>query len=157
MGQPRVEVLGIYHLTVTDELFREQFDILYSYPMSPNEHSAAERQCREQLESVVLIEILVSNRDDRFDVGQFTQPRIGEPRANWQVAWAEAYLTKDGETLIVERGADAPKVDPLRLAFFLHYWDPDQLLHSSYGELKCPVPQQMPERLKRLVPYEPVD
>lgn len=157
MPQPRVGVLGVYHLPVTDELFREQFEILYGYLMSPNERAAAERQCKEQLESAVLIEVLVSNRDKRFRVGDFAQARTGQSKANWQVAWAEAYLTADGESLLVERWSDAHDAEPLRLAIFIHYWDPRQPLQSSYGEMNCPAPQEIPERLKRVVPYEPVD
>jgi hypothetical protein len=155
--QPKVEVLGVYRLPVTDELFREQFDIIYGYPMSASERRSAEQQCREQLESVVLVEAVVSNRDRRFGVGGFTQARAGQPKDSWQVAWAEAFLTADGERLSVERWSDAPSDDPLRVAFFIHCWDPGQPLLSSYGGVQCPAPQQMPERLIRLVPFVPVD
>jgi hypothetical protein len=158
MAGPTVEVLGVYRLHVSDDLFREQFDGLYGYPMSPGERRNAERQCREQLESLVLVEAVVSNRDRRFHVGDFAQARAGQPKDNWQVAWAEAFLTSDGESLLVPRlSRDAPPDDPLRVAFFIHYWDSAQPLQSTYGEVECPAPQPMPERLERLVPFEPVD
>jgi len=155
MTQPRIDILGVYRLEITDELLRGQMDILYG--SQPNRPAEAERQCREQLESVVLVEALVSNRDERFDVGDFTQSNPNMPRENWQAPWAEAYLAPDGESLLVERWSVAPADDPLRMAFFIHYWNTDRPLQTSYGDVQCSRPQPMPERLKRLVPYEPVD
>jgi hypothetical protein len=124
--------------------------------MSKRERAQAERQCREQLSSIVLVEAIVRNRDDRFDIGQFTQPQDGVPQQNWQVPWAEAYLTPDGQALAVDRWSDPPASGNLRVAFFMHLWQPDKPLRSSYGEVTCPAVQKMPERLAQLVPYEPV-
>ena len=157
MPGPRIEILGVYRLAVTEELFREQFDNLFGSPKWARKRAEAERLCREHFDSAVLIEALVSNRDDRFHLVDFTQARIGEPEGSWQVAWAEAFLSLDGESLLVERGSDPPDAEPLRLAFFIHYWDPSQPLLTSYGEIHCPAPRAMPDRLKRLVPYEPTD
>jgi hypothetical protein len=157
MKQVKVEVLGVYRLPVTDELFREQFDILYGREMTADEGRSAERDCREQLESVVLVEAVVSNRDNQFGVGDFSQARPGESEDSRQVAWAEAFLKADGESLSVARWSNVPTDEPLRIAFFIHYWDSSLPLRSSYGEVTCPTPQPMPERLRRLVPYEPVD
>jgi len=47
-----------------------------------------------------------------------------------------------------------PKSGDLRIAFYFHYFDPAKPLMSSYGDLICPAPNVMPERLVRLVPYE---
>lgn len=157
MNEPKIEVLGVHRLAVTEELFREQFDTLYGYPMSKEERAQAERQCREQLASIVLVEAIVRDRDERFDVGQFTQPQDGVPEESWQVAYAEGYLSPDGETLAVERWSEPPESGDLRVAFFMHFWQPNKPLRSSYGEVICPPVQEMPERLARLVPYEPVD
>jgi len=157
MSKSQVEVLGVYRLPVTKELFRKQFETLYEHPMSKQQRAEAQRRCWEQLSSIVLVEVTVRNRDDRFDVSHFTQPQEGVPEANWQVAWAEAYLTPDGEALLVERGSDPPKSGDLRVAFFMHFWQPEKPLRTSYGDVTCPIVQEMPERLARLVPYEPVD
>lgn len=157
MAQATVEVLGVYSITVTDDLLREQTDILYGADPPGDKRHDAERQCREQLESTVLVEVLVRNRDERFNVGDFSQPQEGVPRDNWRVAWAEAYLSEDGEKLLVERWADAPKADSFRIAFFIHCWNPAASLLTSYGEVRCPAVMRMPERLQKLVPYEPVD
>jgi len=74
-GAPRIEVVGVYRLDVPEDLFREQFDILYGDPMSDEERVEAEKQCREQLSSVVLIELLVENRDASFSISDFSQPQ----------------------------------------------------------------------------------
>jgi hypothetical protein len=152
MRAPQIDILGVYRLPVTEELFREQYEILYGEP-----DLRAEQQCRQQLTSVVLIELLVKERDEGFYVGQFTQPQEGVPEANWQVPWAEVYLTPDGEALAVPRWGEPPQTRDLRIAFFFHYWQPEIALSCSYGDFQCPAVQEMPERLRRLVPYEPVD
>jgi hypothetical protein len=157
MGEPTVRVLGIYRLNVTDELFREQLSILYPDDRGGVSRAISERQIREQLGSVVLVEAHILNRDRRFDVSDFTQARIGVPRDSWQVAWAEAYLSLDGTSLSVERWSPTPESGDIRIAFFIHGWDPSSPLHSSYGAIICPQPQPMPDRLERLVPFEPVD
>jgi hypothetical protein len=157
MAQPTIEVFGVYSLPVTNDLLREQTDILYGADLAGAERHNAERQCREQLDSTVLVEALVRNRDKSFNVDAFTQPQDGVSRANWQVAWAEAYLSEDGEKLLVERGDDAPKADSFRVAFFIHCWNPAAPLLSSYGEIRCPEVNEMPTRLQKLVPYQPVD
>ena len=157
MPQPTIEVLGVYSLPVTEDLLQEQTDILYGSDLTGDARQKAKRQCREQLESMVLVEVLLHNRDERFEVADFCQAQDGVPRDNWQVAWAEAYLSEDGETLLVERWADAPKTNSFRVAFFIHSWNRSKPLLTSYGEASCPDVKKMPERLGKLVPYEPVD
>jgi hypothetical protein len=157
MAQPTIEVLGVYSVPVTEELVREQTDILHGEDIGGTERRDAEREIREQLESTVLVEVFVRNRSEQFDVGDFSQPQGGLPRHNWQVAWAEAYLSDDGEKLLVERWAESPKANSFRLAFFIHYWNPAAKLLTSYGELTCPPVAQIPERLQKLVPYELLD
>lgn len=158
INEPSVEILGVYRLSVTEELLREQFELLYDYSTSEEQRAQDEQQCREQLASVVLIEAIVHDCDDRFKIIRFTQPQDGVPEDNWQVAYAEAYLTPDGEALVIERWSmDPPESADLRVAFFLHFWQPDKPLRTPYGDITCPPVQEMPERLARLVPYEPVD
>jgi hypothetical protein len=152
MPDPSVEVLGVYELRVTDELFREQFEILFP-DVPQNGRDAAEQEIRQQLRSTALVELLVRNSDDRFSVDDFTQPDEDLQPHLWQVAYLEAYLAADGET----RMDDPPDSGDIRVAFYLHYFDPARPLRTSYGDVQCPAAQPMPERLQRLVPYEPVD
>jgi hypothetical protein len=151
-------VLGVYALPVTAELLREQTDILYGAGLTGEARQWAERSCREQLASTVLVEALVRGRDGRFQPGDFCQPRDGVARDNWQVAWAEAYLTTDGQSRLEDpRWGEPPETEDFRVAFFIHYWEADCPLRSTYGEFNCPPVQEMPERLRKLVPYEPLD
>lgn len=147
MPQPSIEVLGVYRLSITEALLQEQAAIL----------SISTRECKEQLESIALIEVLIKNRDAQFKCGDFTQRQVGVSRENWQAAWAEAYLSVDGEALVVDRWNAPPQVDDFRCTFFLHFYQPGKPLITSYGECKCPAIDEMPERLSRLVPFEPVD
>jgi hypothetical protein len=157
MARPTIEVLGVYSLSVSDELVREQTDALYGADLAVDERRKAERRCREQLESTVLVEALVRGRDERFDVGHFTQPQDGVPRENWQAPWAEAFLSEDGERLLVDRWGPPPGAGDFRVAFFMHWWIPEAPLLTSYGEARCPAVQPMPDRLQTLVPYVPLD
>jgi hypothetical protein len=144
-------------LNVTDELVREQHSILYPNDGPSVNSATSERQIREQLGSVVLVELLVLKRDSRFDMSHFTQGQIGVPRDSWQAAWAEAFLSLDGTSLAADRWSPTPGSGDLRIAFFIHGWDATLPLQSSYGEVVCPQPRQMPDRLGQLVPFETVD
>jgi hypothetical protein len=157
MPGPTIQVLGVYALPVTKELLQMQTDLLFGADLTGEARQEAERKCREQLLSTVLVELLVRHRDDRFQSSDFCQPRDGVEENRWQVAWAEAYLSLDGESRLEARWPDQPDANDFRVAFFIHYWEHNRPLLSSYGELRCPAVREMPERLRRLVPYEPLD
>jgi hypothetical protein len=157
VGEPTIEVLGVYRPRITDEMFREQFRILYGREASKTNPGDNERACREYMDSVVLIEVAVKNRDRGFDMGDFTQSGDDVSRDNWQVAWAERFLSSDGSEVVVEQFGKPPATGDLRVAFYLHFWDPAKALRSSYGDIMCPAPTQIPERLAKLVPYELLD
>src|SRR6476620_281487 len=86
MGEPTITVLGIYRLNVTDELVREQHSRLYPDSLGVS-RAISEAQIRKQLEAVVLVETLVVNRDELFDVSDFTQAQLDVPRDRWQAPW----------------------------------------------------------------------
>jgi hypothetical protein len=111
---------------------------------------------RNLVGSVVLIEAIVSNRDDRFKIEEFTQRLVNVPESQLQAPWLETYLTADGsERLIDERRfVKVPSESNLRMAFFMHFWDPAVPLSTTYGLVKCPPPTAMPGRLEVLAPYE---
>lgn len=148
-----VQLLGIYTLAVSDEMICEQAANLYD---EPSEEEFEE--IRAQLASTVLIEVLVTDAGKKFRVDDFTQAVDSQPHENWQAAWAETFLSTDGESLLCERWASLPSgVKSYRVAFFLHEWQPGRPLITSFGELPTGEPQPMPERLQRLVPYEFID
>jgi hypothetical protein len=149
-----MELIGVYKLAVSDELTAEQAEILYGDTPSASEVATV----RAQLDSVVLVEVLVRRVDDRFDVSDFQQVDPTQPPENAQAPWAEVFLSADGSDPLAE-----PTEEPVaghkdfRIAFFLHGWLVGVPLSTSYNPLAWREPADMPERLRSLVPYPPVD
>jgi hypothetical protein len=149
----QMKLIGVYSLPVDEQLVATQARELYGETPSPSQVA----QVRKQLGSIALAEVLVTDADERFNVGDFTQEDPKRPRQSWQAAWAEAFLSPDGETLLVKRwGRLPPNTTAFRIAFYLHFWKTGQPLLTSYGPIPTPAPAPMPERLVRLVPYIPV-
>lgn len=127
-------------------------------PLTEPERDDIEDRVRDILESAVYVEVFIRNLDSRFDPGDFKQPDPNLPEGQWQVAWNETYLSEDGEAVIA--GYPLPPIPEqrtIRVVFVIHDWKPELPLASSYGELKCPPMQTLPDRLWRLVPYEMPD
>ena len=148
---PRVEVLGAYRVRLTQKLFLHALEVKYAgLDLQGDECRQAERATREELSQVVLLEVLISKRDKRFDIGDFGQ------KGSDQAPYDEHFLSEDGSRVIAE-GFDVPSGKTLRCAFFLHFFDPAKPLETSYGKVVVPPIQPMPRRLHKLVPYEPMD
>ena|SRR5687768_17159812 len=159
-SEPKLEILGVYRLDVTPEVFAAQL------PMYGDEE-----QCQDHFSSVVLIEAFVSDFSESFSLDDIQQPRpwlpneaihpraFGgiPPETSFQVPWDEGLLSPDGEQLLARSIGCVKGSGPLRFAFYIHYWDEQFPLQWTYGEAPCPPPQAMPERLKRLMPYRPCD
>ncbi len=141
-----LRVLGVYQLDVTPEVFTEQL------PMYGDEEG-----CRDHFSSVVLIEVVGEAAGDQFSLDGITQPNPAYPHGSPQAAWDEGLLSSDGEILLARKINCVRGRGPLRFAFYMHYWDPQLPLKWTHGEVPCPPPQPMPERLKRLMPYRPCD
>ena len=142
----RLQVLGVYRLDVTPEVFAAQL------PMCGDED-----QCRDHFSSVVLIEAIGEAVDGRFKLNGLTQPNPAYPHGAPQAAWDEGLLSSDGEVLLARKISCVRGTGRLRFAFYMHYWDPQLPLKWAYGEIPCPPPKPMPERSKRLMPYRPCD
>lgn len=97
----------------------------------------------------MLFEIAIRNRDDSFSGSDFGQS------GSQQCAYMERYLNLDG-TSVVAKDFDVPPTSSLRLTFFLHFFDPELPLRTSYGDYPMPELTEMPSRLKALVDYDPV-
>jgi hypothetical protein len=150
MSSPTVQVLGAYKVEPTAALFAQAMEWKYGgVPLSNDERRLAEQHVRDELAGVVLIEALISGRDERFRVDDFGQA------ASDQAPYSEVFLSEDGRT-VVARAYDVPSDSTLRVAFFLHYVDPGRELNTSYGAVKLPPLHSMPKRLAELNPYEPV-
>jgi hypothetical protein len=147
-----VEIIGVHPIEVTDELVQEAFEVKYGYLEDPDD---ALQLAREEVESVVLIEALVKDRDDRFDVAHFGQSQGDKLAANDQVAYDEIFLSDDG-TSVIARGQREVGAGDLRIAFFLHFYQDTRPLLTSYGSVPLPPKTPMPQRLSAITKYEPV-
>ena len=143
MAEPSLKILGIYRPVVTGEIFNEQ-----------RETCGSDAATREHFAKLVLVEAIVDGIDQHFRVGDFQQVT---PNGGEQVAYDEALLSLDGES-VIDRDMNCIKgKPPLRCAFYIHYYDPQRPLRWTYGEVSCPLVQDASERLQRLVPYFPTD
>lgn len=157
-AKPALEILGVYRLAVTEEMFLEQL------PMYGNE-----AQCRDHFSSVVLIEAIARNCGDLLNLDDFRQPQPFRPNpeihpnahlpseGSSQVPWDEGLLTEDGRELMRRSIGCVKGGEPLRFAFYMHYWNEKYPLLWTFGEVVCQKPQEMPERLQLLMPYRPCD
>jgi hypothetical protein len=151
MPTTTIRVLGTHRVERTPALERRALDRKYgSLKLHGSELQKAVAHVQEEIDGAVLIELLVEQRDARFDLGAFGQ------RGSEQAPYDERYLTEDGAAVVSE-GYEVPTTSTLRVAFFLHYIDPKLPLDTPYGPVPLPLPTEMPSRLAAIVPYEPVD
>lgn len=176
---PSIDVLGFYSLSAASDQYARFIDrkIAFHDPANFSEDQKAlfqrlgradalqpftdedrrkwEDHLRHHMTDAAVFEVLVSNPDATFDIGQFVQPDPLQPESRWQVAWNEKFLTVDGEKLLeVGRGKTLPNAQQFRVVFVIHSWKLNLPLQSSYGQLSLPPIQPLPERLWRLAPYE---
>jgi hypothetical protein len=150
MKEPKIQILGIYRVDLNEELIEEAMQMKYNgINLSEIEIRKAKEAVLEELSSVVLIDVLVTNPDERFNLGDFGQP------GSDQAPYDEVYLSLDGLSMISHD--KLPTSDSFRLAFFLHFFDPTKPLKTSYGEIPAPPIRDMPEHYKKMIPYCPVD
>ena len=150
MPRPTVKVLGVFKVELNAKLLAEAMETKYGgLQLSAGERIEAEKTVREELSSVVLVDVLVNNPDRQFDVGDFGQRGLD------QAPYDEAYLSLDGASVLSR--FDAPATDAFRVTFFLHFFDPLKPLTTSYGEVPIPVIQAMPQRFQEMMPYTAID
>ena len=83
--------------------------------------------------------MLVSNRDEQFEMIKFFQSDSLEKLGFGYVAWNETYLSADGLAVLAGYPMPSvPKESCFRIVFFIHYWKNGHPLHSPYGDLQLP-------------------
>ena len=136
-------------MLVDDALVREAMDMKYPVGhFTEQQRREAQPAVVAELSSAVLVEVIIQGADDRYSADDFSQSDCD------QAAYMETYLSADGTSIISEY--DRPPGDFLRVAFFLHFFDAAKQLMTSYGEVSVPQPTAMPERLSRIIRYDPV-
>ena len=111
---------------------------------------------RARLLPLVLVEVVVSGADERFDVGDFTQEMEQADEEVWQVAYDEAFLSPDGQSLVRRDIGCADAVSGGRICFYFHFYDPLRPMHWTYGEFACPPLVPISSGLAKLVPYSSI-
>lgn len=150
MGQPAVQIIGVYQVAMTEASVQEAMDWKYGgITLSAAEKKEAEEYIREELSSVVLLDIIVTNPDSSFDLTDFHQP------GSDQVAYNEAFLDPDGRSILSY--FEPPQGNTFRVVFFLHFFDPHLPLETPYGLVSLPGIEEMPPHLQSLHPYQPID
>lgn len=144
MPVPTITIIGVYEPHISMYAYWEQWRALGSY-----------ERTKAHFQGLVLMEVLIENIDDRFKMIEMGQPYTrGDFKDHFQCAYDEALLSSDGKS-VIERDINCVKGEgPLRFAFYLHFYDPARPLHWSYGQVQCPPVQSVPNRLKKLVPYD---
>lgn len=149
MPKPKIEILGAYKLEFADEQIRQFIEDSFGDALDETEKEEMLTAKRDELASVVAFDIRVTNADRKFDVGDFTQPDSD------QVAYDEVYLSPDGHS--IESNSKPKDPTNFRVYFFLHFVDKQKPLLSSYGALDIPELKPLPDYLKRIHPFTPVD
>src|SRR5262245_20917081 len=147
---PKVQVIGVHPVKVDDDLIQQAISLKYPHMKSEQQRQDARDAVVAEMSSAALVEVIIEGRDAKFDGGDFGQP------GSRQAAYMERYLSADG-TAVVAEDFDVPPGDSLRLTFFLHHFHFTRSLKTSYGLVEIPPPTPMPERLRRIIHYEPVD
>ena len=149
MPQPKIEILGAYRLEFSDEQIRQFIEDSFGDALDEDEKHEMFTAKRDELSSVVAFDVLITNADKKFDSGDFTQPDSD------QVAYDEVYLSPDGYS--VESTSKPKDLTNFRMYFFLHFVDSQNPLLSSYGELNIPKLKSLPDYLRSVHPFTPVD
>jgi len=149
MTQPTIKVLGAYKVEITDEESKKFLQENFGNVLTPSELEEQFLLKQDELSSVVALDVSVTNADTNFDIVDFRQPDSD------QVAYDEIYLSIDGRSIESQTRPNDP--NNFRVYFFLHFYDKNKPLISSYGIINVPEIQPLPEYLKSLHPFTPVD
>jgi hypothetical protein len=144
MTEPKLTILGVYRPQISEETWKEQWQV-----------SEDNKETQEHFDGLVLIEAVVDDLTEPFDIGRFGQMSLAfpdDPR-RMQVGYDEGLLSLDGETLIERRMDCIEGSGSLRFAVYLHQYDANRPLQWQGGQLLCPPVQDAPVRLMMLMSY----
>ena len=110
-----------------------------------------------EMPDVHLIELLIRKPPNEVDATSFTQKVDLLPESSWQAAYDIHYLNEDGTEIIGRFWSDGIPGTETRIAFFMYFVDVSKPLLSQFGEIMLHEPTSMPERLSKIIKFEPVD
>ena len=130
-----VDVIGVYKVPIEATVWAKQGNI--------SETNA------ETLKKVWLFEVQLDKLDRHFHAPDYTQSDPKLPRKEWQIAYDELFLDKEGKSRVSEEVGKAA-----RIVFFFHYLNIDRPLITPYGKISIPIPRPFPNRLLSIVQYD---
>jgi hypothetical protein len=142
MAEPKLSVLGVYTPYIPEETYKEQWQV-----------SESDEKTKEHFDKLVLIEAIAENLDGELDLSSVGQLIHFGELESFQCAYDEALLSADGQSLVKREMGCVNGTNSRRFAFYLHFYDPDRPLEWPHGKITCPPIEDIPDRLKRLVPY----
>lgn len=105
-----------------------------------------------------LLELNINSSPSDVDVSSFTQKDEKLPKNSWQTAYDEHFLNDDGTEVIgTYLEYDSLIGDKTRIAFFMYFIDFNKPLLSQYGEIQLSIATPIPDRLLKIIDFEPVD
>lgn len=146
MDKPKISLHGVYKLEYDDEL------IEYAIQQKYGNEYVKDEEYREyvlnELDHAYLIELLIENPDEKFDLSDIKQPD------NDQAAYDEYYFSTDYKENFKY---SVPELDKFKVLFWFHYFEVEKPLLHSYGNMIITKIDKMPELFKKIKPYFPVD
>jgi hypothetical protein len=155
--QPAMKTLGVYRVPRIDNELREQLGQYYFFGNAMRDRGAGVQRFLGSCIPLVLFELLLTDLDERFSIGDFTQEIPGTPPEAWQAAYDEAVLSADGSQVFTRNPLCTRGLRAGRIGFYFHFYDPLKPMRWTYGEFLNPPVEMIPERLWKLMPYSPVD
>jgi len=151
---PRAVVNGVYRIGCDESALMAQ--LLDYYGKALSTYPVEVSTFVERVIPVVLMDVTISDADERFNMAEFTQEMPSAPREIWQVPYDEALLSEDGSEVVARWPGCAENIGAGRIGFYFHFYDPDRPMRWTYGVVPCPTPQPISDRLVSLLPYEPI-
>jgi hypothetical protein len=166
MPDPNITVIGVYKVEPSPQAFKDALSV-----------QGDEDAVRQELSSVVLVELRIQSADHRFELSNFKQPHTeyvpydetfldiatGKPlelkrselgfgifddvKTGRTMKYIQATETTVLATIEDARRYRLPGTSNFTVAFFLHFFDHRQPLETPYGPLTLPPSIPLPERL----------
>jgi hypothetical protein len=140
---------GAYPWKFDDDQIRQVIEEDWGDSISEKEKREMLAMKGDELSSVAAPDITVENAESTFHISDFRQS--GSDR----VAYDEGYLSADGRSIESKRNPNDPF--NFRIYFFLHDFDVRKPLQTSYGEIRIETLAPLPDYLRLLHPFRPVD
>ncbi len=107
---------------------------------------------------VYMFEVRAPAHYAEFDLLDFMQPDAERDPGDWVTADDERYLNPTGDRVIGDHfNRPDEEHESTRVAFFLEQPNFARPLETPFGKVVFPKPQPMPERLARIIAYDPLD